>query len=206
MRTELVILGLLWVTYCAIHSLFISDFMKRRAESLLKGSFTYYRLFYNMLSVMLLIPVVLYEKSIVPVPLFGYRGWMRVLQISVLTGSISLFTLGARAYDMGHFLGLKQVKNNGYRERETFSTSGVLGFVRHPWYLAGMMIIWGRDIDDRTLMTNLVLSAYFIVGSFLEETRLKKKFGQRYLDYMADVSMLIPVKWTIKRLSRGTHR
>ncbi|NNK97114.1 MAG: hypothetical protein HKP41_22395, partial [Desulfobacterales bacterium] len=76
----------------------------------------------------------------------------------------------------------------------------------HPWYLGGIIFIWSAadKVYPSTLITACIVSAYFVIGSLLEERKLQKKFGQAYEDYQKDVSMLIPVKWLQEQLKRRT--
>lgn len=200
---DLIVLGLLWVAYCAIHSLLIADPVKNIVNSLFGDRQRYYRIFFNLLSALLLIPVLLYERKIESPPLITYRGLLRIPQLFLVTGSLALFYFGARGYDMSEFLGLKQLKED-YQERGVhLATGGVLGFVRHPWYLAGTMIIWGRNPSGKVITTNIVLTGYFIVGCYLEERKLVRVFGASYREYQREVSMLIPIKWIRNKLGRS---
>lgn len=200
MTDQLVILALLWVAYCAIHSLLIADSVKGRADAILKERSGYYRLFFNVVSVVFLVPVVLYATRIDSRPIFRYRGAWITVQGFLLSGGIILFYLGAKAYDMKEFLGLRQIRGGDSRPGGELSTRGILGFVRHPWYLAGIMVIWARNIGTRELTTNVIITAYLIIGSYLEERKLVKSFGDRYREYQREVSMLLPVKWILKNL------
>ncbi|NIO55185.1 MAG: hypothetical protein GTO00_11000 [Deltaproteobacteria bacterium] len=199
-KHELIVLGLLWFVYCFIHSLLIADPVKVRAEAILKERFAYYRLFFNVLSAVLLVPVVLYAARIDSRPIFRYRGPWITIQVFLLSGGTILFYLGAKAYDMKEFLGLRQIRGGESSAGGELSTKGVLGFVRHPWYLAAIMVIWARNIGTRELTTNLILTAYLIIGTYLEERSLVKSFGDRYREYQREVSMLLPIKWLKKRI------
>ena len=44
------------------------------------------------------------------------------------------------------------------------------------------------------------LTIYLIIGTLLEEVRLKREFGEEYAAYQKKVSMLIPWKWVVRRL------
>ena len=74
-------------------------------------------------------------------------------------------------------------------------TSGVLNIVRHPWYVATILLIWARNLDISTILVNAILTLYLIVGAHLEERKLLLEFGDRYRSYQRSVSMLIPIKW-----------
>jgi protein-S-isoprenylcysteine O-methyltransferase Ste14 len=73
-------------------------------------------------------------------------------------------------------------------------TSGVLGIVRHPWYLATMLLIWARQLDISAILVNVILTSYLIAGTYLEERKLLREFGEKYRAYQMKVPMLIPIK------------
>ena len=91
-------------------------------------------------------------------------------------------------------------------ESGELDTSGVLGVIRHPWYSGVFLLLWASDITLRGLMINLILSAYLVIGTFLEERKLVLEFGDRYREYQRQVSMFIPFKWLKSRLSMLTRR
>lgn len=65
-------------------------------------------------------------------------------------------------------------------------TWGPYRFIRHPMYLALLLIIWPIIIDHFSLfllITGLVLTLVFIVKLFFEESVLKNHFVE-YEDYM----------------------
>ncbi len=51
------------------------------------------------------------------------------------------------------------------------------------------------------LLTNPVLTAYLVIGTFLEERKLVVEFGDQYRQYQREVPMLFPVKWMKKALT-----
>jgi protein-S-isoprenylcysteine O-methyltransferase Ste14 len=117
----------------------------------------------------------------------------------LLAASIILFIVGGRHYSMSQFLGIRQIKtgraNPALSEYGTFDTSGILSAIRHPWYTASLLFIWARDLSSSTLLINIVLTAYFFVGTILEECKLLLEFGEKYREYQKNVSMFFPYKW-----------
>ncbi len=106
---------------------------------------------------------------------------------------------GARHYSMSLFIGLQQIRSNRLAGAMTKSgeldSSGVLGLIRHPWYLAVFILIWANDLNVATIVVNAVLSAYLVIGTLLEEKKLVLEFGDIYREYQRNVSMFIPLKW-----------
>jgi protein-S-isoprenylcysteine O-methyltransferase Ste14 len=85
-------------------------------------------------------------------------------------------------------------------ESGEIDSSGVLGVVRHPWYVAVFILLWARDLDQAGITVSLVLSAYLVVGTLLEERKLVLEFGDKYRMYQRQVSMFIPLKWLRSKL------
>ncbi len=79
-----------------------------------------------------------------------------------------------------------------FADGDTFAVSGIHSAIRHPWCLAGILIVWAQDLSFFVILNDIVISIYFIIGSFLEERKMMRKFGQRYRDYQRTVSMLVP--------------
>ena len=80
--------------------------------------------------------------------------------------------------------------------------SGILEITRHPWYLAGLLVLWARDVDSVSLVVNIIFSLYLIIGAKIEEKKLVREFGEAYVEYQSPVSMLVPWKWLATRFQR----
>jgi protein-S-isoprenylcysteine O-methyltransferase Ste14 len=133
---------------------------------------------------------------------------MVLFQVLLLTIAVLLFFAGSRLYDMLQFLGLRQIRtgssHSALTETGTLDTAGILGVTRHPWYLGTSMLIWARGLDVSTLITNIILTIYLIVGTVLEEQKLLIEYGEDYRKYQKKVSMLIPFKYIKSRIQRSS--
>jgi len=196
---EYLTLSLLVIAWCVLHSAMIStsvtDYLKKRFGS----GFRFYRLFFNLTAILTLIPVALFANSIRTQAIFSWSGYLLAGQILLLAVAVLLFVLGGPHYDVRQLLGIEQIKEGTASKAITdtgeIDTSGVLGITRHPWYLATILLIWARQMDVSVIFVNVILTAYLIAGTFLEERKLIREFGDKYLTYQKSVSMLIPFKW-----------
>ena len=190
------LLAILWITWCALHSLLISHWVVTRLKGHFGDSYRYYRLFFNIISILTLLPVLLYSSTLHLEPFFTWSGAWRPVQLFLALGALALFYGGGRHYDMFQFLGTRQIAEHeskgGLTESGGLDTSGILGVVRHPWYSGGILIIWARPVDTAVLITNLVLTTYFVIGAILEERKLVTEFGEEYREYQQKVPMLFP--------------
>jgi protein-S-isoprenylcysteine O-methyltransferase Ste14 len=126
---------------------------------------------------------------------------MTIVQSSLLIIVIALIISGLLKYDLLQLLGFRQIKSgksySALSESGELDTSGILGLTRHPWYLAVIIFIWigYREMYVSTLIVNIILTIYVVMGTVLEERKLIIEFGDNYRDYINRVSMLFPVKW-----------
>jgi protein-S-isoprenylcysteine O-methyltransferase Ste14 len=194
-----------WVAWCTLHSTLISvpvtEYMKRK----LGDGFRFYRLFYNIFSLATLVPLLLYTASMRQEPVFRWEGPLGIIPYILLATSIGLFIIGGRNYSLFQFLGIAQIKKGGTNRSLSgygkFVVSGIHRVIRHPWYLGGIMIVWARDLSLSTILTNLVISFYFVIGTILEERKMVREFGEPYREYQRNVSMFFPYKWLKARIT-----
>lgn len=198
----LVLLGGLWVGYFLLHSALASNAVKGWLSAHWPALAPAYRLLYNLLAVLSLLPILLILWS-APGPLLwrwsGAWGWLAgALAILALAG----FAWTLRYYRSMDFLGLGQWRRRQSTPADTedFCLSPLHRWVRHPWYALALVLIWSRDMSGSLLLSAVAISIYLVVGSRLEEQRLCQQFGARYQRYRKRVPGLIPRPW--QHLSR----
>jgi len=176
-------------------SVSVTEYLKKR----LGPKFRFYRLFFNLIAILTLIPVALNAYLIRTQAIFHWNGYMRIGQMLLLIVAVLLIFLGGRHYNVRQVLGIKKIKegisSKAITDTGELDTSGVLGITRHPWYLATILLIWARQMDVSVLFVNVILTFYLIVGTYLEEKKLIREFGEKYAAYQNRVSMLLPYKW-----------
>ena len=193
-----------WVLWCTLHSALISTTVTDFAKKKLGDSFRFYRLFYNVVSLVTLIPIAYYSHMLREAPIFRWEGPLGLVQVFLLAVSVCLFVAGGKHYSWARFLGIYQVKaGSSLADSSTFVVSGIHRIIRHPWYLGGILIVWAQDLSTSTILINMVINVYFIVGSFLEERKLVLEFGEKYREYQRTVSMLFPWRWLKARIEGG---
>ena len=204
--TEYLILSLLLILWCVIHSAMILIAVTEYVKKRLGSNYRFYRVFFNLISILTLIPVALFAHSAQTPAIFQWSGYMRLGQALILGLAVWFFFLGWRHYDIRQVIGIKQIRegtaDRAITETGELDTSGVLGMTRHPWYLATMLLIWARQMDVAAIIVNVILTSYLIVGTYLEEKKLLREFGENYRNYQNKVSMLIPFNWLKEWLIR----
>ncbi len=174
----------LLVIWCALHSAMISNKFISWAQKSTGKHYRFYRIFFNLFALTTFLPILYYFETLPSETLFHWEGGLRVIQLSFIVVSFYLFIAGARYYDAFQFLGLRQLKSDS--NHKTLNESGQLDIaglhkiIRHPWYSGSILIIWARHIDSSALIQNIIMSAYLIIGTFLEERKLIVEFGKEY--------------------------
>jgi methanethiol S-methyltransferase len=206
MRSDHLVLALLWGAYCTVHSALISMRVTNFFKRVHGTRYAFYRLFFNVFSLVTLVPLVIYSRSQYhrdPI-LFEWSGNWRILPFSMITLAGLLIISGARHYSMSQFLGFRQIRSKSSRAAMTetgdIDTNGVLGITRHPWYVAVFLLLWASDLNVGIIIVNLVLSAYLVIGTLLEERKLVLEFDDKYRNYQRNVSMFLPLKWLKSKL------
>jgi protein-S-isoprenylcysteine O-methyltransferase Ste14 len=84
------------------------------------------------------------------------------------------------------------------RETPGVITDGIFSIVRHPIYLASLLVYLGLIVLTLSLLSVIIfiiaIIFYYYISRF-EEKLLLARFGQEYEDYMKQVPMLLPLKF-----------
>ena len=199
---EYYILSLLLLIYCFLHSLLISLPFTRYIKKKMGRSFCYYRIIFNIFSVITLAPILYYAYLLRGLVIYSWNGYLVVIQCALILIGALLLIGGGIGYSFSQFSGIKQIKTGCVEENDASSdklnTAGISGIIRHPWYTAVIILLWSRSIDYSALVVNIIFTIYIIIGAYLEELKLIKAFGDQYLEYKREVSMFVPLKWLRK--------
>jgi len=197
---ELITLAVAWIIYGTLHSLLASLRCKAWFRAHWPQQMYGYRIAFNISAVILLLPILALEQSFEAQPLWSWAGTAKIIALSIMAIAIGGFIWSTRYYDMSHFIGSRQWRNrasinHAHDDDSTFTISPLHRFVRHPWYSLALLLLWSRDIESTTLVTNLIVSGYFIIGSRLEENKLVGQFGDQYRAYQQRVPAIVPRPW-----------
>jgi methanethiol S-methyltransferase len=192
--TRLGLLVLAWVLYFGLHSLLASLTLKRWVAHRHGWWMRGYRLFFNTVAVLLLVPPLALTYADPGPWLWRWcgLGWWVANALAVM--ALSGFVWSLRWYDGEEFLGLRQWRANlrVAEDQERFRLSPLHRYVRHPWYSLGLVLVWTRDMNLALLVSAVVITLYFIIGSRLEERKLLVYHGEVYERYRRRVPGLVP--------------
>lgn len=156
-----------------------------------------YRLLYNIVATLSLVPLFLYMWSIAT-EIYSVPSWLvPVFTIIQLIGVIGLI-ISIAQIDWARFAGIKQLiayLSGGELPLvdEPLQLKGLYGFVRHPLYFFSLLTLWfSPSMTDSALLFNLTATAYFVIGSRIEEGRMREAYAEIYENYCQRVPWLIP--------------
>jgi len=195
-----------WITFAIIvafsilHSWLATSSFKQRLRQQMgeRGYHAYYRLLYNVISIVTLAPVgvvvLVRPGETVWAVDAGLRLILLVIQgVGVLGLAISLLQI-----DLARFGGLRQVMAATRGEAlpladEPLQIGGLYALVRHPLYFFSLLVIWPVGVmSEAWLAVCIGTTVYFIVGSILEERKLLSAYGEVYRSYQERVPWMIP--------------
>jgi len=191
------IISLIWVGYCFLHSFLISIRFTNIITRLLKNYYAFYRLFYILISLVLLIWVIDYSSQIDNKIIISYGSPLSIIRYVLMYGSLLIFFWAFFFnYDSLSFFGIRQILNFGKVQEidpsAAIKKNGLLAIVRHPMYLALIVFLWCQTFRTVDIVVNIILTVYVIIGTILEEKKLILEFGDAYKKYQQEVPMLIP--------------
>jgi protein-S-isoprenylcysteine O-methyltransferase Ste14 len=189
---------LLWTAYCVLHSFLISTGLTAFLMRLLKSYFAFYRFFYVVISLILLVPLLRFTARFESPVIMTYGAPLSIARHALILGSLLIFF---RAfffdYDSLSFFGIRQMLTFGKPLKTAapleLKRKGLLGMVRHPMYLALILYLWCHTFRMVDLVINTLLTLYVFIGTRLEERKLVLEFGEAYIQYQKEVPMLIPL-------------
>ncbi len=179
-----------WCIFYVTHSIFASAKLKRILKVRLKESFKWYRLFYTIFSLLLFMAIMVQSMLIPAQSFLAQKPIMTYLGYMIATFGTIILVKSSKQIRMKEFLGLKKESNS-----TQLITTGLYGKMRHPLYLALLMIFLGYVLVSAqytALVHFLCLVVYLPFGIYFEEQNLIDQFGEKYKNYQKNVPMLFP--------------
>jgi protein-S-isoprenylcysteine O-methyltransferase Ste14 len=188
-----------WGAFALFHSVTVSEPYERWARRMMgEGRFlAYHRLLFTLYSAAATAAALLYVRSLPDIPLYRIDGWPRILfhGAQLLGAGLLLWT----PWDVKEFVGLRQWERHRKADGKTpgrnerlFTGKGY-GLVRHPLYLGCSLLLAFHPVQTQnSAATAAAVIAYFYLGTFFEERRLERVFGEEYREYRRRVPRFLP--------------
>jgi protein-S-isoprenylcysteine O-methyltransferase Ste14 len=180
------------VLWGIVHSIMASLGFKDFLRSAFGSSFMkFYRLFYNLFSMISIAPVLYLMVTLPNEDLYQVPSPLNYILLIGQGVSMILLFVAVLQTDTLSFIGLRQL----FEEEKSgkLIIGGFYRFVRHPLYTFGLLILWlSPGMSVNSFIVYLALTVYILVGAYFEERKLVREFGKEYEDYKSVTPMLIP--------------
>lgn len=203
---DLLDIFLIFLAFAFVHSITVSRWFKDRCKEQFGETFlrVWYRFLYTCISIATVAAAFALIRKVPDQVLWQGPAWFRWAVHAVQFAAV-LF--GVRAFehsDAAEFLGVGQVWRyllhgevsgdaEGLSERGLVTT-GVYGIVRHPMYLAGIVIFtFEPNITRNGMLITVLADLYFLFGALIEDRRFAAVYGEEYRHYRERVPLLLPV-------------
>jgi protein-S-isoprenylcysteine O-methyltransferase Ste14 len=199
---DVIILVLVFTFFGLIHSLLASEKVKIFFKRIFGNLIAFYRLGYNAFAFISL--YLIWDLSPHPslqiyklIPPFDYL--VLIPQLAALIGMIWCF----KYINFKEFLGLnqldlflkKQYPESALDENYTLRIEGPYKYSRHPIYFFSIIFLLFRAEMNLFYLTMFIcFTVYFYVGSFYEEKKMVRLFGEDYRNYQKNVPRIFPFK------------
>jgi protein-S-isoprenylcysteine O-methyltransferase Ste14 len=159
----------------------------------------YHRLLFTVYSVAAFLLLAMVLQAVPDRPLYRLEGAIRLLFHAAQIGGVAL--LFFTPWDLSEFVGITQWRRSRKGEppepgrNERLFTGKAYGIVRHPIYLGISVILAFHPVQTRNSFVSVAMVIlYFYAGTFFEERRMVRKFGEEYRDYQRRVPRFLPFR------------
>lgn len=190
-----------WTAFAVFHSLTVSEGYERLVRRWMgsRAFDAYHRLLFTAYSVCAFLVLVFYLRSLPDSPLYRLESPVRLLFHAVqLCGVAFLFWT---PWDIREFVGFRQWKRHRRGEpaepgrNDRLFAHKAYGVVRHPLYFGISVVLAFHPVQSRnTFLSTVLVVLYFYVGTFFEEHRMVRKFGEEYRKYQERVPRFLPLR------------
>lgn len=207
---------LICMAFAGTHSAMVSASGKVLLARILGERFMkcYYRALFVVISAVSMTGAFFLIMSLPDILLYRAPTWLKALMHTLQIAGMIFGMMSLRVLDASEFFGLRQMmrcrKMQDLRalsvdglSRVSLTKEGVYGIVRHPIYLAGIiMISLQPEITYNRLLVTVLADGYFLFAAFKEERRLLRHPGLHYEAYRREVPMFNILKGVHAKGSR----
>jgi methanethiol S-methyltransferase len=199
---DVAVIVILLSVFCISHSILASNKIKRLIQNRFGKLIAYYRIGYNIISVISFI-IIYHLLPTINITLYDLPSPYDLIILFFQLLSLIGFIWSTRYFSSGEFIGWAQIRrlrkgnynSNDLDKSLALRIEGLYKYSRHPIYFFSIVFLVMRTVVSLSYFIIVVIFvAYFYIGSVFEEKRLIEKFGEAYINYQKSVPRIIPIK------------
>ena len=184
------ILLLAMTLWGVVHSFLASHFVKGMI-SLKAGGADFYRLAYNIFAVVSFSPILYLMRTLPDQAVYQVPSPWNLVMFGGQLFAMLLLLIAFLQTDSLSFVGLRQLFEK--EKSGDLVTRGLYRIVRHPLYTFSLLFIWlTPSVSQNSLTVYIGATLYVLIGTYFEERKLLRDFGETYASYKRKTPMLIP--------------
>ena len=153
-----------------IHSIMASLKFRAALEDWLGAkAMRFYRLFFNIFSVITLIPILWLAKVLPDSTLYAIpKPWIYLMLFGQALSAIGE-VVGLFQTDVWEFAGLRQIISPRKEGKSKLVVKGLYKYMRHPLYTFGLLFVWLTPVMTANMLVLYIsLTIYTIIGAHFE--------------------------------------
>ena len=196
----LLVLFLGWAMFYALHSALAHHSVKAFVQSKAKGHYRYYRLLFNVISVVFLSGLLVFQFSLPAETILQLPALLPILGALVFVLGLVVLVMAFASFNKAEFVGLQQLRQNDAPKQTPhqvtqLTKTGMYAYMRHPLYFGIVLLLVGAllYIPSYPMLVFVATSLIYLpIGVYLEEQKLLVEFGDAYRQYQKEAKRFIP--------------
>ncbi len=196
----LLVLFLGWAAFYALHSALAHHSVKTFVHSKAKGHYRYYRLLFNVISVVFLSALLAFQYTLPAAAVISLPTLVAIIGAVVFLLGLVVLVVAFTSFNKAEFVGLQQLRQTAAPEQTPhqvtqLTKTGMYAYVRHPLYFGVVLLLVGALLYIPSYPMLVFVATTFIylpIGVYLEEQKLLVEFGDAYLQYQKEAKRFIP--------------
>lgn len=184
------------IVYALVHSLLAARFFKTWGRRHLPAFDRWWRLAYNVLAAVTLLPVLWLLATLPDRLLYAIDPPIELLmRLGQILSMVALVMAVLQSNPL-YFAGLAQLLGDAEERGDGLVISGFYAYMRHPLYVFSILFLWfSPTMTVNQFVVYALATVYFYVGSLHEERRLARTFGNAYERYRRQVPWMRLFPW-----------
>jgi protein-S-isoprenylcysteine O-methyltransferase Ste14 len=196
----LLLLFLGWAMFYALHSALAHHSVKAFVQSKAKGHYRYYRLLFNLISVVFLSGLLVFQFSLPAETILQLPALLPIAGTLVFVLGLVVLVVAFASFNKAEFVGLQQLRltdapKQTQHQVTQLTKTGMYAYVRHPLYFGIVLLLVGAllYIPSYPMLVFVATSLIYLpIGVYLEEQKLIVEFGDAYRLYQKEAKRFIP--------------